>query len=190
MFMNRIHSKKIKYMIISAIALLVFGTTVAFATLSKTLNITGAIDRIGGTWEIYFSNISATTNSPTAKSHSAVISETDRSKINISASFTEPGDCVTYDFTITNGGTVDAILQMYEVGNIVADSGNTAGDISSSFSSNLIYKDNGNNLMAGIDKLPKETSEDVELEICYNGQHAITEDQFFSFEAKIQYIQD
>ena len=53
---------KTRSLIIAVMALAIVATTVAYAALQTTLNISGSIAKKGGSWDIHFENVSNITN--------------------------------------------------------------------------------------------------------------------------------
>lgn len=190
--MNRMHDKKKKYMFFSAFFLSLFGMTVVYAALSTNLSIGGTIDRHGGNWNIYFSNVSASSNSTSAVSHSAKISEINPTSLSISCSFVEGGgtsnnyyDEITYIITVKNDSDFDAKLSSWNLGDIVTGSEMHIYGVEGW----LRYADQ-RELSVG-DILPKGSSVDLELELLTwkdNGVD-IDEDKFFNFNVSVEYVQ-
>ena len=88
-----------------AIALML--TTVAYAILQNTLNISGTVVKKGGTWNIYFTNPSSARVTGTAKGSNITLQAT---SLSFSVELYKPIDSVTYTVGIKNGGTIDAVL--------------------------------------------------------------------------------
>ena len=178
-------------MFFSAFALLLFGSTVAFAAISTKLSIGGTINRYGGTWNIYFSNVSASSNSTSAISHSAKISETNPTTLYISCSFTEGGstsgnyyETITYIITVKNDSDFDAKLSSWNTSDIVTGS----EMINNGIEGFLSYAD-GSYLEVG-DILAKGETVDLELKFyIVNTSIDIDEDKFFNFNVSVEYVQ-
>lgn len=184
--MNRIYNKKKKYIFFSAFALLLFGTTVAFAAISTNLSIGGTINRYGGTWNIYFSNVSASSNSTSAVSHSAKISDADPTTLHISCSFTEGSfyDKITYIITVKNDSDFDAKLASWSTNELASGSEltNNVG-----IEGTLLYAD-GSFLNEG-DILKAGESVDLELSLNMFFDFNIEEDLFSDFTVSVEYVQ-
>lgn len=188
--MNRMHNKKIKYIFFSAIALLLFGTTVAFAALSTKLIIGGTINRYGGTWNIYFSNVSASSNTTNVESYSANISKTNPTTLNVSCSFTEGSngiadfDAITYIITVKNDGSLDAKLASWNISDV-----ETGSEITTNIGIvGLLRYADGSSLNVG-DILKSGESVNLEFELRSLGNIDIEEDTFFDFSVSVQYVQ-
>ena len=84
---------------------------IGYATLSQVLNI-GTTAKVTGSWKIYISDARVNENKSTSKStdNSITIGENRVSAV-ATVNFNAPGEYVTYDMQVTNGGTIDAILK-------------------------------------------------------------------------------
>lgn len=170
--MSRNNSKKIKYAIISAIALLSFTTTIAYAVFSQQLIISGNVSKKGGSWNIYFSNASVYNTTGSAVSEEVEVSATDSTSLNISASLTQPGDSITYTFRVNNGGTIDAKLSSWGFEN-TSEFNAFINQYSISYS--LTYFD-GTELTPSQDILRANDYITLKFTLKYNGTEAITDD--------------
>lgn len=82
-------------------------TTVAYAVLQTTLNISGTVTKKGGSWNIYFTNPSTASTTGDAKGSSITLEATN---LTFNVDLLKPNDSVTYTVDIKNGGSIDAIL--------------------------------------------------------------------------------
>jgi len=85
----------------------IVGTSVAFASLSTQLNITGTGEVNPANWSIKFQNLS----SPTIVGGATVVTAPTLSDTTVGTfhvKLTAPGDSVTYTFDVTNNGDLDA----------------------------------------------------------------------------------
>ena len=84
---------------------------IGYAALSQVLNI-GTTAKVTGSWKIYISDARVNENKSTSKStdNSITIGENRVSAV-ATVNFNAPGEYVTYDMQVTNGGTIDAILK-------------------------------------------------------------------------------
>lgn len=98
--------KQRKYIIMSLffIVLIMSG---AYAAFQSNLKIKGTT-RITSLWDIRITNVTAGT--PTGSATNAVAPTWEKLTANMEANLYEKGDAMEYDVTITNNGTVDAIL--------------------------------------------------------------------------------
>ncbi len=83
-------------------------TSVAYAIVQTTLNITGTISKKGSIWSIYFTNASSPTTVGSAVASNGSIQST---SFSFDVDLYEPNDSVTYTVDVKNGGTIDAVLK-------------------------------------------------------------------------------
>lgn len=103
--------RKIKTLSLVALIVAVLGLTVAFASLSQTLNITGSAKVENAKWEIKFQNINPVVLEGGASVVTAPeIDDAGTTLGNYEVSLTKPGDSVSYSFEVANAGTIDAKL--------------------------------------------------------------------------------
>lgn len=111
------------FRIIAVIALMVavVGLTVGYAAYSSTLKITGAASVDPSSWNVKFayktgsSLVAAVTGKATMETE-ATLSDTQVS--GFKATLKAPGDSITYNFVVTNTGSLDAVLSTFTMGNI------------------------------------------------------------------------
>lgn len=111
------------FRIIAVIALMVavVGLTVGYAAYSSTLKITGAANVDPSSWNVKFayktgnSLVAAVTGKATMETE-ATLSDTQVS--GFKATLKAPGDSITYNFAVTNTGSLDAELSTFTMGNI------------------------------------------------------------------------
>lgn len=178
--MRRDKNKKIKYIVMSTIALLVFTVTVAYAALNSQLIVSGNVNQKGGTWYIYLNSPSVYNTTGSAKSEKVELLN-DNKTLNIYASLTQPGDSITYSFKIVNGGTIDAKLLKWGPANASEYATYKIGY-------SLTYSD-GSTINPG-DILLAKDNKTLNLTFTYNGTHPVTdEDKFISIQFEFQYGQ-
>ncbi|MEG0026390.1 MAG: hypothetical protein RR847_00430 [Bacilli bacterium] len=102
------NDKSLKILVIATLVVTVAGLSIAYATLSQTLNISGTVTAKGATWALAFSSPSSctTTGTATVTTQPAVVG----TSVNFDASIIKPGDSVTCTFMAKNTGTIDAKL--------------------------------------------------------------------------------
>ncbi len=93
--------------IVYALAIALAVTTVAYAVMQTTLNVSGTIIKKGAALDIYFANLKTPSLSGNGKSTSATLSSTN---IEFTIELSEPLDSVTYYFDVVNSGTINAKL--------------------------------------------------------------------------------
>ena len=103
----RKNSKENIYVIL--ILIILFGVSVGYAILTKTLNVTGSSEVKQNTWDIHFENIQIKKGSVTATKEPTI--ENSNTSVNFSFMLDLPGDY--YEFTVdaVNSGTIDAMIE-------------------------------------------------------------------------------
>lgn len=81
--------------------------TIGYAAFQTQLNITGT-STIASKWDVQITGISSGT--PTGTGENAVAPSYTGTTANMEANLYAPGDAMTYDITIKNNGTIDAVL--------------------------------------------------------------------------------
>ena len=108
--------RRTKALVIVVLLIVFMGLTVAFATLSTTLNINGTAYLDAAKWGIRFENLSSPTRVGKATTTgTAKIEETKAAEITgINVSLMAPGDKVTYTVDLVNKGTINAKIDNIE----------------------------------------------------------------------------
>ncbi len=86
----------------------VFGIGIAYALLSTTLTISGTTTVAAATWDIHFTNLTASSTGDAT--YTLPQFETTTSLTDYQIILTKPGDSVTFNFDIYNEGTINAKL--------------------------------------------------------------------------------
>lgn len=104
--------KKFRALAIAAICIAIVGVSVAYAAISTVLNISGsATVNTADAWKIVFTNVpSSLTTTGGASQVGTIEHDTGTSTITWGASFTAPGDSVSFTTKVANTGTIDAVL--------------------------------------------------------------------------------
>ena len=95
-----------KKIIIGALCALIMVMAVGYALLSQQLSITGSA-AITSNWQVEITNITQKEKSAGATTNSTSYTAT---TANFNVGLTSPGDYATYEVTVTNKGTLDAVL--------------------------------------------------------------------------------
>ena len=84
-------------------------TSVAYAVLQTTLSITGTVTKKGGSWNIYFANVSTPTLTGKAEMAKPSLngSNTD---LTFSTTLYQPADQAVFTVDVVNDGSLDAVL--------------------------------------------------------------------------------
>lgn len=100
------NQKKQRTLAIFALAIALVATTVAYAALSTTLNISGNITKKGGSWSVGITNLSSVSTTGTGSMSKAP--SVTGTTLSFDADLKKPGDSVSFTFDIVNSGTVTA----------------------------------------------------------------------------------
>ena len=155
-------NKKRRTIMFSLLAALVI-TTVAYAALSTTLNISGLVTKKGGLWSIYFTNPSSASITGNAKGSNITLQETN---VSFYVELSSPNDSVTYTVDIKNGGTIDAVLDSV-----------TLTGVDTAKNNDITYKvtyNDGTEIKKG-DTLNIETSRTIKILVKYDDVDTLTE---------------
>ena len=120
------NQKKQRGLAIFALAIALVATTVAYAALSTTLQVSGNVTKKGGTWSVNIRNISNVTTTGTGKMTTAP--SVSGTTLSFEAELAKPGDSVSFTFDIVNNGSVDAKV---DLGSSLISMGNYTSNIAS-----------------------------------------------------------
>ena len=163
---------------IFALALAIVATTIAYAALSTTLNVSGTVTKKGGSWNIYFTNPSSASIEGSAKASTITLAST---QVSFNVELYKPNDSVTYTVDIKNGGTIDAILDSVTLTGVDTASNN---DITYK----VTYKD-GTTIKKG-DTLNKGVTKTIKIYVKYNDVSTLSStDIKLNLGASLAYIQ-
>ena len=131
--------RKHLYVILCVVSILVLSLSIAYATLSQTLTISGSADVVASTWDVHFENeqfVSTISNDGlydykvqplgTVSGGGGVDGDEITTWSNTRLQFftealTKPGDFKVIQFDVVNGGTIDAKLSNYTLTGISAE---------------------------------------------------------------------
>lgn len=109
--------------VIAVVALLiaVVGLTIGYAAYASTLTINGSANVDPASWDVHFAyktgdSLTATTSGNAVENTAPTLAATTISGFNVTLK--APGDSVTYDFSVKNGGTLDAKLNTFTLGTL------------------------------------------------------------------------
>lgn len=140
--------KNSKKFFILILVVAIIAMSAGYAALSQTLTINGTA-KIDSSWDIKFTNITDGTAVGGATNVSAP--EYTGTTATFDVSLTSPGDSMTYEITVTNAGTLDAVLDSI--------------DITSSENDAIIYEVTG--VQQGTE-LAASTTNTVTVKVTYN----------------------
>ncbi len=96
---------KKRYIIIASLILALLFMSSAYALFSSNIKILGTTS-IGGIWNVAISDVKIIDQSPDVKATSQI----DDNTLTFNVEFLKPSDYVTYEITISNNGSIDAVL--------------------------------------------------------------------------------
>lgn len=102
------NNKTMKIIVIITLIVAVAGLSVAYATLSQALSISGTVTAKGASWDISFTSGSCTKTGSATVDTQAVMTATTIS--GLKATLVKPGDSVSCNYVVTNNGTLPAKL--------------------------------------------------------------------------------
>ena len=208
----------IRTLSIVALFVAVIGLSVAFAAMSRTLQINGTATIATAKWDIHFENLvgpgvdgaeakgtgaatveKAPSISDSANGESTVIGD-------YKVTLTKPGDSVTYNFKVTNEGTINAKIGTFtktapvcNPATDVKDGDATATEedaalVCGNLTYTLTYKDTGA-AVAADDTLAAGETKDLVLKLIYNDEAttlptANTDVEITGLDITMVYVQD
>lgn len=99
--------------IVVVIFLLLLLVTVGYATITTQLKINGTTTIRKNSWNVYISKIANITTNGTASittNPTVTAGSTTTTSVNYNVTLNQPGDYYEFEFTVTNGGTLDIVL--------------------------------------------------------------------------------
>ena len=158
-----------KKIIITVLSVLVVAMAVGYALLAQELTINGSAS-IDSTWRVEITNIQS--KDVVGDAVNKVDPTYTATTANFSVGLTQPGDSITYDITVTNKGTLDAVVESITVNKgdnpaiTYTTSGLKRGD--------KIAKNNGTNTLtvkvdydSSVTSQPASTTNDITVTINY-----------------------
>ena len=101
-----------KNIYIHLIMIVIFGVSVGYAAMNRTLNITGSSKVEKNTWNVYFDNILVRDGSVEAELQ--VVDTTTKTTVDFSTTLNLPGDFYEFTVDVKNDGTIDAMIDSIE----------------------------------------------------------------------------
>ena len=132
-------NKKKKRITILILAILLFGISVGYATLSTSLSIDGSSEISANTWDIHWDNIKVRSGSITTVATPATI-KPNTTEVEFDVTFHTPGEY--YEFTVdaVNAGTIDAMTSVVN-NKIYEEDGSTETTLPSYLEYTVTYDD-------------------------------------------------
>ena len=94
--------------LITLVLIAVFGISLGYAAISRTLTITGTSGIKNNSWDVHFEDVVVTEGSVEATK--AAVIEENSTKVDYSVSLALPGDFYEFTVNVKNGGSVPAKL--------------------------------------------------------------------------------
>lgn len=203
------NKRKQRMLGIFALVIALIATTVAYAALSTTLNISGSVTKKGGAWGEQIVDESDFTTSGSATTTSTKPTLTGNTSLSFSANLYKPGDTFSFTFKIRNTGSIDAKIdtsldwwQIFyarssfdstgsEYGNLINPwSGESPYDISCQMLYNGIVLNQSWSNLSNLNVTAGATTDAITLTCKYNDVTEISaEDETRSFSIHLPYIQ-
>ena len=169
--------RRIKILTTMFLVVAVLGLTVAFASLTKILTITGTAESSRSSFDVYFENVTSNANNATF-TKSPIIN--DKTNIDYSVKMSGTSSSAIVNFDVTNNSTFDVDLSELNLGTptcaATADSGIDVSNFCSSLSYTLVYK-TGETTTANVEQgnltIPAGESKHMILTLSYNITDAI-----------------
>ena len=197
----------IRTLSIVALFVAVIGLSVAFAAMSRTLQINGTATMDTAKWDIHFKDLTPVVKTGAAVEETAPTINTEDTVIgDYKVTLTKPGDSVTYNFKVTNEGTINAKIGTFtksapvcNPATAVKECDATATEEDAAFvcgnlTYTLTYKDTGA-AVAADDTLAAGETKDLVLKLIYNDEAttlptANTDVEITGLDITMVYVQD
>lgn len=173
--MYKIKTKNLEDIILLVLAICLIGITVAYATLSQNLDISGVATVKKGEWNIHFTKLLTPKSEGDATAGKAVLNG-DSTVITISDGIlSAPGDKITYEFDVINEGDIDAEVELTstQMENCRAENGTDVTNFCNKIEFELFYKDTKTPVAKG-DKLLGKEEKTLNLVITYDKNRDLT----------------
>ena len=173
--MHRMRVKNLENIILSVLAICLIGITIAYATLSQNLDISGVATVKKGEWNIHFTKLLTPKSEGDATAGKAVLNG-DSTVITISNGIlSAPGDKITYEFDVINEGDIDAEVELTstQMENCRAENGTDVTSFCNKIEFELFYKDTKTPVAKG-DKLLGKEEKTLNLVITYDKNRDLT----------------
>ena len=173
--MYKIKTKNLEDIILLVLAICLIGITVAYATLSQNLDISGVATVKKGEWNIHFTKLLTPKSEGDATAGKAVLNG-DSTVITISDGIlSAPGDKITYEFDVINEGDIDAEVELTstQMENCRAENGTDVTSFCNKIEFELFYKDTKTPVAKG-DKLLGKEEKTLNLVITYDKNRDLT----------------
>ena len=166
---------KVRNIILIVLAVCLIGITVAYATLSQNLNISGVANVDKTSWNIHFTNVLTPKVEGDATGGKATLSG-DSTVITISEGvLSAPGDKIVYTFDVINEGDLPAEVEttLTQIGDCKAENGSDVSIFCNRIGLDLMYKDTSEKVQKE-DRLLSGETKTLNLVITYDKDRELT----------------
>ena len=191
-------NNRVQNLLLGVLAVGLVGITVAYATLSSNLKISGTAKVATATWNVKFESLSAgtATGYATLPSTGKLAIQTGSTTISGDlGTLKAPGDTITYTVKVKNAGTINAKVNNVTTPTLtckpVASGGNTTN--ATNFCKNLAYtvKYSDNTAIAANQTLTAGSSKDITIKMVNHNNSVLSEDVSVSASAMtLNYVQN
>ena len=181
-FRKRFRYNKKRVFIYLFFIMLLSTLTLGYSLLSTTLQIEGVGKISKAVWNIHFDNIQPTTGSITPTQEPTISNDTN---ITFNLKLSEPGEFYEFTADIVNEGTIDAKINSFSILPVLTEAQKKYFNYTVTYSDGTEIKTN--------DALNAGTTEKIKVRFEYLTQEDTslypTEDQEFTFDVDIDYVQ-
>ena len=168
-------NERTRNIILIVLAVCLIGITVAYATLSQNLNISGVANVDKTSWNIHFTNVLTPKVEGQATGGKAVLSS-GNTVITISeGTLSAPGDKITYTFDVINEGDLPAELEttLTQMESCTSENGTDVSMFCNKIGLELVYADTKNKVQKS-DRLLNGETKTLNLVITYDKDKLLT----------------
>ena len=168
-------NERTRNIILIVLAVCLIGITVAYATLSQNLNISGVANVDKTSWNIHFTNVLTPKVEGEATGGKAVLNNS-KTVITISeGTLSAPGDKITYTFDVINEGDLPAEVEtsLTQMEGCKAENGSDVSMFCNKIGLDLVYADTKEKVQKSDRLLSKETKT-LNLIITYDKDKLLT----------------
>lgn len=168
-------NERTRNIILIVLAVCLIGITVAYATLSQNLNISGVANVDKTSWNIHFTNVLTPKVEGQATGGKAVLSS-GNTVITISeGTLSAPGDKITYTFDVINEGDLPAEVEttLTQMESCTSENGTDVSMFCNKIGLELVYADTKNKVQKS-DRLLNGETKTLNLVITYDKDKLLT----------------
>ena len=168
-------SEKTRNIILIVLAVCLIGITVAYATLSQNLNISGVANVDKTSWNIHFTNVLTPKVEGQATGGKAVLNSGSTVLTISEGTLSAPGDKIIYTFDVINEGDLPAEVEttLTQMENCKAENGSDVSMFCNKIGLDLVYKDTNEKVQKS-DRLLSGETKTLNLIITYDKDKLLT----------------